>query len=398
MDQRRIASAPRSIVGHVDFALDLIDLLHQRSDLRVFAERVLDPLLGQQLRVHSCLACTELGLAVLEQGLGLDQFHVGFEKLSPDLPVLVERGLVVLRMRQGQAVAAGRHRPRRLDQFDNRLFGQAQPDFLLPLDPVVQVRLVVFQSGDLVFVLLVGPVGGHVHVLCDHFVDDHGPVSGVQRCQRNPDQVRSPHDADLQPRAKLALGVLRLLDQRRLGDILIGQGGAQHVGAPDQLDLRLEEGTERLGRVQPQAEQVAVRRLDPEQAGRLVCRLDAFVDRDNQAARQDRPDREDLPPVMGDDAKHRLDNVDRSRRGASGCREQRCIRKRGLSHRSPNRQGRHGRFGPIFAVHRWGTRAQGMEGCSATTPWRANGAASGDEGSSSRSLRLHGLPESPMTF
>ena len=119
----------------------------------------------------------------------------------------------------------------------------------------------------------------------------------------------------------------------------------------------------------------------------------------NQARRQDRPDREDLPPVMGEDAKHCLDNVDRSRRGASGRRKQRCIRQRGLSHRSPNRQGRHGRFGPIFAVHRWGTRAQGMEGMFGNHAVASRDeTTSGDEGSSADHFGSTASPKSPVTF
>ena len=47
------------------------------------------------------------------------------------------------------------------------------------------------------------------------------------QCQPDPDQVCSPQDADQQPRAKLALGVLRFPDERRPGDILVGQSGAQ---------------------------------------------------------------------------------------------------------------------------------------------------------------------------
>jgi hypothetical protein len=61
------------IIGLIDSALELLDLLHKRRDLGVVLEEVLDPPFERPFRVNSGRASFELvlgGLPVKAKGLG----------------------------------------------------------------------------------------------------------------------------------------------------------------------------------------------------------------------------------------------------------------------------------------------------------------------------------------
>ena len=328
-------------------ALPLLVELHHRG---VLAQLLLDPAL-EPLGIADLPA--DVRLAELEQALGLAQVDDRLSHPRLELAVLLERDPVVRGdLHQLAVLVELRLADVGVDVVLARQ-GHHVGDLVVVLR--LDLPLVALQALHLGAGHAVGHLGGVVQIGVHDRVDGHGALDGVAGGHRHGEQVGAVYRADREQLPECVLGVDHPSERRLAGDLGVGQGVREDVGALDQLDLGLHERPERLGGVHAGAEDVLEVGLDPEQAARGVLRLDPGHDQVHQPAGRDPPDQEDLPPVPSDGPEGRPRQVHRARRfvrARGQLAQRRGFEQRGPRRRNSRRDGGQTRLRPVFGVHR----------------------------------------------